>query len=100
MKDLSVFSDSGFDPKAWINAACAGRQQDEPLERFLAELEMRLQVRPSQQSQVCSTHQPDVIDGCIMGKSLGHLQHNRSNSSSSDMRRACFSSAFEMVRLT
>jgi hypothetical protein len=65
MKDLSVFSDSGFDPKAWINAACAGRQQDEPLERFLAELEMRLQVRPSQQSQVCSTHQPDVIDGCI-----------------------------------
>ena len=45
MTDLSVFAEPAFDPKAWINAACAGRAADEPLERFLAELEMRLQVR-------------------------------------------------------
>jgi hypothetical protein len=44
MTDLSVFAEPGFDPKAWINTACAGKPQDEPLERFLAELEMRLQV--------------------------------------------------------
>jgi hypothetical protein len=44
MTDLSVFAEAGFDAKAWINAACAGRPQQEPLERFLAELEMRLQV--------------------------------------------------------
>lgn len=47
MTDLSVFAEPAFDPKAWINAACAGRAADEPLERFLAELEMRLQVRRS-----------------------------------------------------
>lgn len=42
--DLSVFADPTFDAKAWINGACAGRTQEEPLDRFLAELEMRLQV--------------------------------------------------------
>lgn len=47
MTDLSVFAEAGFDAKAWINAACAGRPQQEPLERFLAELEMRLQVWPA-----------------------------------------------------
>lgn len=47
MTDLSVFAEAGFDAKAWINAACAGRPQEEPLERFLAELEMRLQVSSS-----------------------------------------------------
>lgn len=44
MTDLSVFADDGFDPKSWINAACSGKPQDEPLDRFLAELEMRLQL--------------------------------------------------------
>lgn len=44
MTDLVEFSRPGFDAKAWINAACASRAQEEPLERFLAELEMKLQL--------------------------------------------------------
>ncbi|WIA41405.1 hypothetical protein OEZ86_004988 [Tetradesmus obliquus] len=44
MTDLAAFAEEGFDPKAWINEACAGKPPTEPLERFLAELEMRLQL--------------------------------------------------------
>ncbi|KAF6263232.1 Golgi complex component 7-domain-containing protein [Scenedesmus sp. NREL 46B-D3] len=44
MTDLAVFAEEGFDPKAWINEACTGRPPAEPLERFLSELEMRLQL--------------------------------------------------------
>jgi len=44
MTDLTAFAEDGFDAKAWINAACAGKPQEEPLDRFLAELEMRLQL--------------------------------------------------------
>eukprot|EP00775_Hariotina_reticulata_P003991 gene3991-4243_t len=44
MTDLAAFAEEGFDTKAWINASCAAKGQDEPLERFLAELEMRLQL--------------------------------------------------------
>jgi hypothetical protein len=44
--DLAAFAEREFDPKAWVNAACAGRpaSAEEPLDRFLAELEMRLQL--------------------------------------------------------
>jgi len=44
MADISSFADEGFDPKAWVNAACASKPAEEPLERFLAELEMKLQL--------------------------------------------------------
>mmetsp|Transcript_7638 Transcript_7638/g.19644 ORF Transcript_7638/g.19644 Transcript_7638/m.19644 type:complete len:657 (+) Transcript_7638:177-2147(+) len=44
MADLSEFSRTDFNPKGWINAAVAARQPDEALERFLAELEMKLQL--------------------------------------------------------
>ncbi|WIA21115.1 hypothetical protein OEZ85_005432 [Tetradesmus obliquus] len=44
MTDLAAFAEEGFDPKAWINESCAGKPPTEPLERFLAELEMRLQL--------------------------------------------------------
>eukprot|EP00878_Enallax_costatus_P030057 GHUV01032669.1.p2 GENE.GHUV01032669.1~~GHUV01032669.1.p2 ORF type:complete len:118 (-),score=5.66 GHUV01032669.1:311-664(-) len=44
MTDLAPFAEATFDVKAWINASCAARGPDEPLERFLAELEMRLQL--------------------------------------------------------
>lgn len=33
MTDLSAFSDAGFDPKQFINQACAAKTSDEPLER-------------------------------------------------------------------
>ena len=42
--DLDAFAAPGFSPAAWINAATAGRPGDEPLDRFLSELEMRLQL--------------------------------------------------------
>lgn len=43
--DFSEFAEPGFDVKAWINRACGQAQTDEePLDRHLAELEMRLQL--------------------------------------------------------
>jgi len=44
MTDLAEFSQPNFEAKAWINKACASRNQDETLEKFLAELEMKLQL--------------------------------------------------------
>ncbi|WIA35925.1 hypothetical protein OEZ86_004304 [Tetradesmus obliquus] len=44
MTDLAAFAEEGVDSKAWINEACAGKPPAEPLERFLAELEERLQL--------------------------------------------------------
>ena len=44
MADLAVFGDEDFDVKAYVNAASSSRGPDEPLERFLSELEMRLQL--------------------------------------------------------
>ena len=47
MTDFAEFAEDGFDLKAWINRACAqasASSADEPLERSLAELEMRLQL--------------------------------------------------------
>ena len=44
MADLQVFAEEGFDPKAWANQACKQRVGDEPVEKLLAEVEMRLQL--------------------------------------------------------
>jgi hypothetical protein len=44
MADLAEFSSEGFDPRAWVNQVCSVRPPDEPLDKFLAELEMRLQL--------------------------------------------------------
>lgn len=38
MTDLSAFGDAGFNPKQYINAACAARTGDEPLERCAGRL--------------------------------------------------------------
>lgn len=42
--DLSPFTSKTFDPKDYINDACADRPVDETLERHLAELEMKLHL--------------------------------------------------------
>eukprot|EP00897_Mesotaenium_endlicherianum_P008784 jgi/Mesen1/7934/ME000422S07085 len=42
--DLASFSEETFDPKAWVNATCQGRPQDEPVEKHLSEIEMQLQL--------------------------------------------------------
>ncbi|KAL6007844.1 Golgi transport complex subunit 7 [Asimina triloba] len=46
MIDLGAFSDEKFDPKKWINGACKSRhpQEDEPIDKHLADLEMKLQL--------------------------------------------------------
>jgi len=36
MGDLAALSDPKFDPKAFINKACADRTGDEPIERCVA----------------------------------------------------------------
>ncbi|KAJ8541644.1 hypothetical protein K7X08_002460 [Anisodus acutangulus] len=44
MVDLSSFSDEKFDPKKWINAACQSRHPQDPLDKHLVDLEMKLQM--------------------------------------------------------
>jgi len=44
MTDLTPFGEEGFDPVSWVNAALADRGGEQGAERFLAEMEMRLQL--------------------------------------------------------
>ncbi|KAK9865012.1 hypothetical protein WJX84_005766 [Apatococcus fuscideae] len=44
MADVEDFSTTDFSAKAWVNATCSIRPGEEPLERYLGELEMRLQL--------------------------------------------------------
>lgn len=44
MVDLSSFSDEKFDPKKWINSACQSRHPQDPLDKHLIDLEMKLQM--------------------------------------------------------
>lgn len=42
--NFNDFSESAFDPAAWVNKACSGKPAEEALDKFLAELEMKLQL--------------------------------------------------------
>ncbi|KAL7183996.1 hypothetical protein ACSBR2_026213 [Camellia fascicularis] len=44
MVDLGSFSDEKFDAKKWINSACQSRHPQDPLEKHLVDLEMKLQM--------------------------------------------------------
>lgn len=44
MVDLASFADDNFDPKAWINAGCKARHPDDPIDKHLNDLEMKLQL--------------------------------------------------------
>ncbi|XP_027163685.1 conserved oligomeric Golgi complex subunit 7 [Coffea eugenioides] len=44
MVDLSAFSDEKFDPKRWINGVCQSRHPQDPLDKHLVDLEMKLQM--------------------------------------------------------
>ncbi|GAB4858802.1 Golgi transport complex subunit 7 [Ancistrocladus abbreviatus] len=44
MVDLGAFSDEKFDAKKWINNACQSRHPQDPLEKHLVDLEMKLQM--------------------------------------------------------
>ncbi len=45
--DLSAFIDEGFSPAQWVNKVCAQKAEagnEDPIDKFLAEMEMRLQL--------------------------------------------------------
>ncbi|XP_076898633.1 conserved oligomeric Golgi complex subunit 7-like [Bidens hawaiensis] len=44
MIDLGPFSDDKFDAKKWINSACQSRHPQDPLDKHLVDLEMKLQM--------------------------------------------------------
>ncbi|XP_042505329.1 conserved oligomeric Golgi complex subunit 7 [Macadamia integrifolia] len=44
MVDLGAFSEEKFDAKKWINAASQSRHPQDPVEKHLADLEMKLQM--------------------------------------------------------
>ncbi|KAH6756445.1 conserved oligomeric Golgi complex component-related / COG complex component-like protein [Perilla frutescens var. hirtella] len=44
MVDLSAFSEEKFDPKQWINGAVQQRHPQDPIEKHLVDLEMKLQM--------------------------------------------------------
>ncbi|CAK9135154.1 unnamed protein product [Ilex paraguariensis] len=44
MVDLGSFSEENFDPKKWINSACQSRHPQDPLDKHLGDLEMKLQM--------------------------------------------------------
>ncbi|KAL9261733.1 Conserved oligomeric Golgi complex subunit 7-like protein [Drosera capensis] len=48
MIDLGAFSDENFDAVKWINNACQSRHPQDPVEKHLVELEMKLQMMSEQ----------------------------------------------------
>ncbi|MED6173033.1 Golgi transport complex subunit 7 [Stylosanthes scabra] len=44
MLDLGPFSSENYDPKKWINAACQSRHPQDPLDKHLVDLEMKIQM--------------------------------------------------------
>lgn len=44
MLDLSAFSEEKFDPKKWINGSVLTRHPQEPLDKHLVDIEMKLQM--------------------------------------------------------
>eukprot|EP00850_Spirogloea_muscicola_P009999 SM000057S18429 [mRNA] locus=s57:547827:552731:- [translate_table: standard] len=42
--DLAAFSEERFDARAWLNAACAAQPPDDAADKYLAELEIKLQL--------------------------------------------------------
>lgn len=42
--DINVFAQPNFNIKAWVNNICKTKPEDEAIDRYLAEMEMRLQL--------------------------------------------------------
>mmetsp|Transcript_8936 Transcript_8936/g.19078 ORF Transcript_8936/g.19078 Transcript_8936/m.19078 type:complete len:778 (+) Transcript_8936:63-2396(+) len=61
MADLSEFSDEAFNPRAWINNSCSQKPADEPLEKYLAELEMRLQLTAEEIESTLQDHSTQAL---------------------------------------
>ncbi len=44
MVDLASFGEEKFNAKGWVNAACKARHPDDSMEKYLGDLEMKLQL--------------------------------------------------------
>lgn len=44
MVDLGSFAEEKFDPKMWVNGACRSRHPEDPIDKHLNDLEMKLQL--------------------------------------------------------
>eukprot|EP00898_Chlorokybus_atmophyticus_P008927 jgi/Chlat1/9035/Chrsp94S08301 len=42
--EVTAFGEDGFSPRAWVNHIAAAKPADEPLERYLSEIEMKVQL--------------------------------------------------------
>ncbi|PNH09245.1 Conserved oligomeric Golgi complex subunit 7, partial [Tetrabaena socialis] len=59
--DVADFAEESFDPITYINQACTSRPNEEPLEKFLAELEMRLQLTAEDIEATLSDHSAQAM---------------------------------------
>ncbi len=64
MADLTEFGEEGFNASTWINRAIVQRPDpavDEPIEKFLAELEMRLQLTAEEIESSLQEHSQQAL---------------------------------------
>lgn len=59
--DLVEFSDEGFDPKRWINAALEARHPQDPVDRFLSDLEENLRSASEKISDSLERESSDAL---------------------------------------
>lgn len=59
--DLVEFSDEAFDPKRWINAALESRHPQDPIDRFLSDLEENLRSASEKISDSLERESSDAL---------------------------------------
>ncbi|KAG1360854.1 polyubiquitin [Cocos nucifera] len=59
--DLGEFSEEGFDPKRWINAALESRHPQDPLDRFLSDLEENLRAASEKIADALERESADAL---------------------------------------
>lgn len=61
MADLAAFQDAHFDPILYINEYCGSRPENETVERYLADLEMRLHLNAEDTSLYLQDHSSKAV---------------------------------------
>ncbi|WOK98056.1 embryo yellow protein [Canna indica] len=59
--DVGEFGEEGFDPKRWINAALDSRHPQDPLDRFLSDLEENLRASADKISDALDRESADAL---------------------------------------
>lgn len=59
--DLGEFSEEGFDPKRWINAALESRHPQDPLDRFISDLEENLRAASEKIADALERESADAL---------------------------------------